>query len=125
VVAEENKMKLSYFVFFMMISVFLVSLTGCTGSYQVEDGKYDAFAQCLTEKEVVMYGTDWCSHCQNQKAMFGSSFEYVDFVDCEISNLVCSNAGIKGYPTWNIEGNNYPGEQSFNRLSELSGCKLV
>lgn len=29
----------------------------------VESGKYDEFAQYLTEQGVIMYGTEWCSHC--------------------------------------------------------------
>ena len=37
------------------------------------EGGEVSLAQCLTEKEVIMYGTEWCSHCKNQKAMFGES----------------------------------------------------
>ena len=32
--------------------------------------KYDGFASCMTEKGVIMYGTDWCPNCQNQKQLF-------------------------------------------------------
>ena len=43
-------------------------------------GEYDEFAQCLTEAEAKMYGTEWCKFCKAQKALFGKkSFEYVDF----------------------------------------------
>ncbi|MFH1683004.1 MAG: thioredoxin domain-containing protein [Candidatus Woesearchaeota archaeon] len=104
----------------LLASIFLI---GCTGKANTAVG-YDTFAQCLTDKGVKMYGAEWCSHCQNQKAMFGSSFQYVDYVDCEQSQQECSIAGIQGYPTWKISGNDYPGEQSFERLASLSGCKL-
>lgn len=87
-------------------------------------GEYDEFATCLTEAGVTMYGTEWCSHCKNQKALFGNSFRLVDYVDCDREKQECVNAGVKGYPTWKINGQNYPGEQSFQRLSELSGCEL-
>jgi glutaredoxin len=71
-----------------------------------------------------MYGTEWCSHCKNQKAAFGSSFEYVYYVDCDKDKDECIKAGVKGYPTWQINGENYPGEQSFERLAFLTGCSV-
>lgn len=85
----------------------------------------DAFANCLTEKGAVMYGTEWCGHCQNQKKMFGSSFQYIEFVDCDNEGQRCDAAGVRGYPTWVIGGESYPGEQSFNALSSATGCALV
>ena len=102
-----------FFLFFILILI-----SGCNG------GKFDAFAQCLTEKGAVMYGTEWCSHCQNQKAMFGKSFENIIFVDCDQSRIACDKAGIKGYPTWIINGTNYPGEQQLYKLSDLTGCLI-
>ena len=71
----------------------------------------DAFAQCLADKSVTMYGTEWCSHCKNQKKLFGSSFQYINYVDCDKNQQECSSAGVQGYPTWKINGQNYPGEQ--------------
>ncbi|MBD3204441.1 hypothetical protein GF327_09190 [Candidatus Woesearchaeota archaeon] len=87
-------------------------------------GNYDSFAKCLTEKGAVMYGTDWCSHCNNQKDMFGSSFQYVDFVNCDYNSQECQANGVEGYPTWKIDGENYAGEQALQRLASLSGCEM-
>lgn len=87
-------------------------------------GEYDGFAKCLTANGAVMYGTDWCSHCQNEKSMFGSSFQYVNFVNCDYDSQACTNAGVEGYPTWNINGNIYPGEKTLEQISSLSGCSL-
>lgn len=69
------------------------------------EGKYDAFAKCLTEKGVKMYGAYWCGHCQNQKKAFGDSFKYVNYIECADPNSqkqldVCAKEGIEGYPTW-------------------------
>ena len=86
--------------------------------------QYDEFAKCLTDNGVKMYGAYWCSHCQNQKKEFGKSFDYVDYVECTENEFECKNAGVTGYPTWTVDGTNYPGEQTFARLSELSGCPL-
>ena len=57
--------------------------------------------------------------------MFGSSFKYIDFVDCDKEKNECSKKGVKGYPTWMINGNKYPGEQELKRLASLSGCELI
>jgi len=88
-------------------------------------GGYDDFASCLSESGAVMYGTEWCGHCKDQKEMFGSSFEFVNFVDCDFAVEACLVAGVGGYPTWKIDGVNYEGALELERLSELSGCALV
>lgn len=96
-------------------------------STAVETGpsKYDGFAQCLAEKKITMYGAIWCSHCQNQKKEFGSSFKYVNYVECPENTKICTEKGIQGFPTWMKEdGTKLEGEQSFEKLAELSGCAL-
>jgi hypothetical protein len=87
--------------------------------------KYDAFAQCLAEKKVTMYGAAWCSHCQNQKKEFGSAFKYVNYVECPENTKLCTEKGIESFPTWMTEsGQKLVGEQSFEKLAEISGCQL-
>jgi glutaredoxin len=117
------KMKIKMIVFIICLSL-MILIAGCSNGTNNDPGEYDQFAQCLTEKNVVMYGTEWCSHCKNQKVMFGNSFQYVDYIDCDKNKNECVNAGVEGYPTWKINGKNYPGEQSLNKLSSLTGCKL-
>ncbi|MCF7861887.1 hypothetical protein K9M79_06595 [Candidatus Woesearchaeota archaeon] len=90
---------------------------------QPADVSNEVLAQCLTEKGVVMYGTLWCSHCNNQKSMFGDSFKYIDFIDCDQERQVCSDEGVRGYPTWIIAGRAYSGEQTFEKLKQASGCR--
>ncbi len=98
-------------------------ISGCsiTGG-SVVGSSTDNLAKCLTTKGATMYGTEWCSHCKNQKAAFGNSFKYVNYVDCDANPSKCSAAGIRGYPTWQINGRNYPGEQSLSKLKSLTGC---
>ena len=103
--------------------VLVAIIAGCS-SDKDGPGRYDAFAQCLTEKGVTMYGTEWCPHCQNQKALFGSSFDFIDYVDCDKNRAACVAAGVEGYPTWKINGENYAGEQSFVVLKRLTGCEI-
>lgn len=82
------------------------------------------FAQCLTDKGAVMYGTEWCHYCQNQKEMFGEHFENITYVDCGSNKAACTDAGVRGYPTWVIDGISYPGMQQLETLAELSGCEF-
>ncbi len=111
-------MKLNIFLFAVFFVFFISACT--TGP-----GRYNGFAQCLTEKGIVMYGTEWCSHCKAQKAMFGKSFEFVNYVDCDKDKSACVINGVRGYPTWKINEKLYPGEQKLERLAALSGCELI
>lgn len=81
-----------------------------------------AFAQCLTQKGAVMFGTETCSFCKRQKTVFGDSFEFVTYVDCQEHRETCMNAGIRGYPTWIIGNTPYEGLQSISQLEKASGC---
>ncbi len=91
---------------------------------------YDAFAKCLSDGGVKMWGAYWCSHCNNQKEMFGDSFQYITYVECSLPERAgqteeCEKAGIKGYPTWeNGNGERVSGEMTILQLSQFSGCKL-
>lgn len=115
---KGDKMKKIIFLFFTVLF-----LAGCVNSpIPPANGNYDSLAQCLTEKGVVMYGTEWCPHCQDQKEMFGSSFQYVDYIDCDENRNACQAAGVRGYPTWVIEGQSHPGTQALATLANLAGC---
>lgn len=49
-------------------------------------GKYDDFAQCITNSGAKFYGAYWCPHCQKQKAEFGKSASKLPYIECELSN---------------------------------------
>lgn len=90
-----------------------------------EPGQYAELAQCLTDNEFVMYGTDRCSHCQNQKKMFGSDFQYVTFIDCDDEKMKCTQAGVTGYPTRvDKAGQAYPGTRQLEQLAQYAGCEI-
>ena len=109
------------FLFIFLLILGAMVLAGCSD----KPGNYDTFAKCLTEKDITMYGTERCTYCKAQKKLFGSSFQYVDYIDCDRYKDECLRAGVSGYPTWNINGQNYPGEMQLARLASLSGCELV
>lgn len=94
--------------------------------------RYDAFAKCLSDKKVVMYGAYWCPHCAEQKEQFGASFKFVPYVECGVQgNLraeqqVCKDADIKHFPTWQFPpmGERVERVLPMEDLSERTGCSL-
>ncbi len=93
-------------------------------------GKYDTFAQCLTEKGAVFYGAFWCPHCQAQKKLFGSSVKLLPYVECSTldgngQTQICIDKGVKSYPTWEFaDGSRLNGEIPLSELSEKTSCPL-
>lgn len=93
-------------------------------------GKLDSFATCLKDSGALFYGAFWCPHCQNQKAMFGSSAKNLPYIECSTADgagqlQTCVDAGVTGYPTWKFpDGTVETGEVALERLSELTSCQL-
>ncbi|MDO8482528.1 MAG: hypothetical protein Q7S86_01765 [bacterium] len=93
-------------------------------------GKLDGFAQCLKDKGALFYGAFWCSHCQNQKALFGSSKKYLPYIECSTPNAkgqlpICIDNKIASFPTWVFpDMSTTTGEISLAVLSEKTGCAL-
>lgn len=71
-----------------------------------------------------MYGTDRCPHCKKMKAMFGSAFSGVNFVNCDEQKVQCDAAGIQGYPTRSFNGQKYEGEKTLQELSTITSCPV-
>lgn len=90
-------------------------------SYSVSS--IENFTKCLTKKSI-MYGSRTCMYCREQKRMFGDSFKYINYVECLDKPESCTEAGAKHVPMWKINGENYFGVKSLNKLAELSGCQL-
>jgi len=82
------------------------------------------FSECLTNNDAVLYGANWCSHCNSQKSMFGEHIEKIAFIDCDESRNLCELAEIEAYPTWVINGKKHLGVKSLNTLGALTGCEL-
>jgi Ca2+/H+ antiporter len=91
--------------------------------------RLDAFAKCLAARQVKMYGLYWCTHCEEQKEMFGSAFQYVPYIECgtkgsRAEQPNCKQAGVKNFPTWQFATERYEGVLRLESLSEKSGCSL-
>jgi hypothetical protein len=120
--------------FWRKILIALIIVAALVGVYFVgyyrRSHRYDSFAQCLTDRKVKMYGLYWCPHCADQKAMFGSAFKYVPYVECAIRGSKelapeCKAAGVKLFPSWQF-GTDPPkeGVLTLDALSEKTGCSL-
>ena len=124
-----------------LVGAILVGVLGIGLSYFTQKGftptkNYDDFARCLTEKGWTEYGTLWCPNCGRQKLMFGDSFQYLEYVECDPrgdnpQTDRCLIRDIEKTPTWIRESEDNStelerqiGVQSLEKLSELSGCPL-
>ncbi len=92
---------------------------------QTEPVNVDEFAKCVAEKELTMYGAEWCVYCTQDKKAFGESFKYINYVECPDNIQFCIDKGINAYPTWtDKEGNKYEGAQGLAGIARITGCPL-
>lgn len=83
-------------------------------------------ADHLTKVGAKMYGAYWCSHCFDQKELFGKeAAAKIPYVECADGGKnaqpnVCQSAGVTGFPTWDINGKKIEGSQTLQKLAELS-----
>jgi uncharacterized membrane protein len=87
-------------------------------------------AEHLTQQGAKMYGAYWCPHCYEQKQLFGKkAWEKVTYIECgedAIKNpqpKACKDAGIKGFPTWLVNGKTEPGVKKLAKLGQMTGYK--
>jgi hypothetical protein len=89
-----------------------------------------ALAKHLHSVGAKMYGAFWCSHCNEQKQIFGrEATKILDYVECFPNGAgkgkkmapECAAAGIEGFPTWIINGKVLGGDQELPILAEESG----
>lgn len=88
-----------------------------------------ALAKHLHSIGAKMYGAFWCSHCMEQKQMFGrEAGKILDYIECFPDGVgkgrkmaqECTLAGLEGFPTWIIKGKVLSGEQNLQALADAS-----
>ncbi|MES3031721.1 MAG: thioredoxin domain-containing protein [Patescibacteria group bacterium] len=111
-----------------VIATVIIRSNGSTGP--IPPGKYDTFTQCLKDKGAVFYGAFWCTHCQAQKKLFGSSVKLLPYVECSTADArgqtqECTDKKISGYPTWEFaDESRLNGEIPLVKLAEKTSCVL-
>ncbi|KKU48641.1 hypothetical protein A3H10_04905 [Candidatus Uhrbacteria bacterium RIFCSPLOWO2_12_FULL_46_10] len=125
-----DKKTINYISGGIVVVAIIVGLVVFFSSNNSQPGKFDEFAKCLSDKGAVFYGAFWCPHCKNQKASFGKSVDYLNYVECSTPDgrgrtQECKDKKIEGYPTWEFsDGSRESGELSLSRLAEKTGCAL-
>ena len=87
-----------------------------------------ALANYLTEIDAKMYGAYWCPHCFDQKQLFGQdAAKKIPYVECapdgkNSQTAVCQAVPeVRGFPTWEVNGEFLSGSQSLETLAAASG----
>jgi hypothetical protein len=126
----KNSTKIVLAIAAVALAVFTLVGVRMTGRAISRSANMDDFAKCLADSGAKMYGAYWCGHCSNQKKLFGDSWQYVNYTECDANGNnakpeLCTEAGVTGYPTWIFaDGTKAEGELSFSELSKKSGCAL-
>eukprot|EP00884_Botryococcus_braunii_P010965 jgi/Botrbrau1/19870/Bobra.0856s0002.2 len=84
-----------------------------------------SLAKRLKEAGAQFYGAFWCSHCLQQKQIFGKDASaQLPYVECYPNGYfkgvklasACQSANLNGFPSWIINGNLIEGEQTLEEL---------
>ncbi len=133
---EKNNIKIFVAVIILLIAGTAGLAIIQTKSAPAGPGKYDAFAQCITDSGATFYGAFWCPHCQAQKKAFGSSAHLLPYVECSTPDAsgqlqVCIDKKIVSYPTWILkDGTEVPDDSpngagvKLETLAAKTGCTL-
>ncbi len=120
---ESKRGMRKYLIMGLIILIILFSSFGVY-SYVGKPSQYDDFAKCLTDKNIVVYGNDYCSYTNKQLNFFGKSKKYLNYIKCVDNEKLCDEKNVEITPTWEIDEEVYSGVQSLERLSALTGCEI-
>jgi len=111
-------------IILILISIVFWSLSGYFVKNEDNVTNLDKFAKCLSGKST-LYVSTGCPHCASQKELFGSSVEYLNIIDCRVTQQPCIDNNIQYVPTWVINGENKgSGVKTLDELANLTGCPL-
>ena len=88
-----------------------------------------ALAKYLKDNGVVKYSAYWCPNCLNQSELFGKqAYKELNVVECSrdgknSQTKLCLDKKIKGFPSWEINGEIILGVKTLEELSKLAGYK--
>ena len=72
-----------------------------------------------------LYGAYWCGYTNAQKERLGKqAMKQIQYVECAADGInsqrnQCATKQIPGFPTWEISGVLYPGDQELDELETI------
>jgi hypothetical protein len=115
------------FIILLLVAVAFVAFDsiGFGSNRKVDIELANKVAACLTERGATMYGASWCSHCNDQKKIFGPAFDLVDYVECPQNEQFCLERGVVSYPTWVMGEQKIGGARELGILADWAGCDIA
>ena len=78
--------------------------------------------QQLIDAGATFYGASWCGFTKKQLAELNiteADPRGLDYVDCDSQEELCAQKGIEAFPTWQLNGELFPGYYPPAKLAEL------
>ena len=88
-----------------------------------------ALARHLRKSGVKEYFAYWCPHCYEQKQLFGKqAVAELEAIECAADGKnakpqACVDAGVKAFPSWEINGKVASGVKTLEELADATGYK--
>ncbi|OIP72918.1 MAG: hypothetical protein AUK48_10700 [Oscillatoriales cyanobacterium CG2_30_44_21] len=85
-----------------------------------------ALAKHLRKIGAKLYTAYWCPYCHKQQQRFGvEANRQLEVIECDARGVrpqvqACRSKGIRSYPSWEINGKIYPGNQPLENLARFS-----
>jgi len=86
-----------------------------------------ALARHLKQVGAKAFFAYWCPHCYEQKQLLGKeALSELNAIECAADGKngqpqVCTDAGVKGFPSWQINGELSSGVKTLEELADLTG----
>ena len=87
-------------------------------------------ANHLNQNGVIKYSAYWCPKCLEQAEFFGKkAYKKLSVIECATDGKnskteLCIEKGIKGFPSWEINGEIFLGVKTLEQLSELTNFEI-
>lgn len=119
---KKTAVMLTFLVLILLIGalyVFTDWFSKVTGFILGEDEK-TKLAHCLKEHDAQFFGSQNCAECVRQQDLFGSSWRFINAIDCGPNKEQCPH--IKEIPAWYVNKNVIYGFRNITELKKISNC---